>query len=331
LAPSSPESGCSTTGCTSPEPTHGDAASSDNGTQGSLFTTTSEPSTGIILLPTPRAVDGQRPRMQESREGWGATLGQVVSNMESRASTSSPAGSHARAQAPPATGTGSSTPKPFCGERWLEPLASFDPGTSSWRTWRTSLLSMTEPSGERFSGRWPRSGSMSSGIAFLRRPSAPLTAVTGSSLLLGTPTSHERTHTLRQVDHGRQLANDLALLPTPRTSDQNGAGRHGVGGPDLRTVVDEMRLLLTPHGFPKEGQARKPGPTGNELGHALGSLSSGASTSPRSEGGRLSTGLRLNPSFVEWMLGAPPGWSDPACPLSATEFKCGSAGSSGST
>lgn len=35
------------------------------------------------------------------------------------------------------------------------------------------------------------------------------------------------------------------LLPTPRTTDANGAGRHGDGGPDLRTVATE-ELLPTP-------------------------------------------------------------------------------------
>jgi hypothetical protein len=34
-----------------------------------------------------------------------------------------------------------------------------------------------------------------------------------------------------------------SLLPTPRTSDTNGAGAHGTGGPDLRTAV---ALLPTP-------------------------------------------------------------------------------------
>ena len=33
------------------------------------------------------------------------------------------------------------------------------------------------------------------------------------------------------------------LLPTPRTTDTNGPGDHGTGGPDLRTVV---ALLPTP-------------------------------------------------------------------------------------
>lgn len=36
------------------------------------------------------------------------------------------------------------------------------------------------------------------------------------------------------------------MLPSPRTSDTNGAGRHGDGGMDLRTAVAEMPLLPTP-------------------------------------------------------------------------------------
>lgn len=171
-----------------------------------------------------------------------------------------------------------------------------------------------------------------------------------------------------------QLPTELALLPTPRGSDMNGAGLHGQGGMDLRTAV---RLLPTPHGMPKEGQERRPGPTGNELGRALTLLptpnatlqnydedtaqfearrlelkerhkngngiglplgvavralgSSGATTSPPSGAGNKSPVLRLSPSFVEWMIGAPQGWSDPDCPLSATEFRCRSRTSAGST
>lgn len=37
----------------------------------------------------------------------------------------------------------------------------------------------------------------------------------------------------------------MALLPSPRTSDTNGAGHHGDGGMDLRTAVTD-RLLPTP-------------------------------------------------------------------------------------
>jgi DNA (cytosine-5)-methyltransferase 1 len=44
--------------------------------------------------------------------------------------------------------------------------------------------------------------------------------------------------------HGKSLAIEAQrLLPSPRTSDTNGAGLHGTGGPDLRTVAS---LLPTP-------------------------------------------------------------------------------------
>lgn len=58
---------------------------------------------------------------------------------------------------------------------------------------------------------------------------------------------------------------------------------------------------------------------------------SGASTDPQSDVGSRFTDLRLSPSFVEWMIGAPAGWSDPDCRLSATEFKSNSEGSSANT
>ncbi|WP_228773929.1 hypothetical protein [Streptomyces sp. VN1] len=48
------------------------------------------------------------------------------------------------------------------------------------------------------------------------------------------------------------MPNVVTLLPTPRTSDTNGAGEHGEGGPDLRTVVS---LLPTPLSSATSGAA----------------------------------------------------------------------------
>lgn len=187
-------------------------------------------------------------------------------------SMSSPAASPARASRLRASAPDSSTPKPFCGERCSEPFASFDPATSLWRTSRISFdfdhpEGNPEISSERFSEAFPRSGSMLSGTAYRQRPSAPLTDVIGSSPLLGTPTAHPRTHSPRPVDHGAQLANET------------------------------VKLLPTPHGMAKDGQARNAGPTGNELGHAL---TSGVKLLPTPTAGdakqaRNATANRLNP------------------------------------
>jgi hypothetical protein len=141
----------------------------------------------------------------------------------------------------------------------------------------------------------------------------------------------------------------MALLPTPRASDQNGAGEHGQGGLDLRTVASRLSLLPTPTALrllptpntqlgTGSSSARRTGYRGDPtvLGIAE-SLSSGASTSPPFAAGKPSTGLRLNPSFVGWMMGTPScgecgrEWTDPDCPHSATAFKSKLDGSPAST
>lgn len=46
---------------------------------------------------------------------------------------------------------------------------------------------------------------------------------------------------------------DCSSLPTPRTSDSNGAGGHGLGGPDLRTTIS---MLPTPNAADGNGGGR---------------------------------------------------------------------------
>lgn len=231
-----------------------DAPSSPLDGQGSLFTMTSERSEAIPLLPTPTAADGTKMarnktsgRKEGSNHHSGTTLQDVA--YEWATGTSSPpsmpssAASPARALPTPARAMVSTILRLLCGPSSRESFASFDPDTSGSKTWRQSALSILEPSGEPFSGTWPRWGMTWRGDAFELPTWEPRTDAIASSPLLGTPTAHERTHTPRPVHHGRQLANDLALLPTPRTSDQNGPGVHGTGGMDLRTQV---HLLSTP-------------------------------------------------------------------------------------
>jgi hypothetical protein len=290
------------------------AACSPGDGQGALFTTTSEPSAPTTSSP----------------------------------STASPAASPAREPRRRGSGLASLILRLRCGPSSLESLASFDPATSSSRTWRTSSLSMTEPSGEPFSGTWPRSGMTWRGTAFPLPPSAPRTAVTGSSPLLPTPTAwRRRGRRAAGADNGNELGRALTLLPTPRSSDMNGAGSRPRWAGD-RTAV---KLLPTPNDRRLEerdneaaadaeatdrvasrGRRSRAGQVLDDAPRAL--LSSGASTSPPSADGKPSTGLRLNPSFVGWMMGTPScgecgrEWTDPDCPHSATAFTSTSAGSS---
>lgn len=65
-----------------------------------------------------------------------------------------------------------------------------------------------------FSGRWPASGISLHGVAYELPTWVPAMDDSACSPSPG--------------------------LPTPRVSDGNGAGHHGQGGPDLRTVIAEM-------------------------------------------------------------------------------------------
>ena len=93
-------------------------------------------------------------------------------------------GGHAKTLAAPGTAPAYPASVRDCGGRYCEPFAWYDPDSSSWKTWSRSLTGQWET----FSGRWPRSGMTRSGIAYLRRPLAPLISVIVSGCWLPTPT-----------------------------------------------------------------------------------------------------------------------------------------------
>jgi DNA-cytosine methyltransferase len=87
----------------------------------------------------------------------------------------------------------------------------------------------------------------------------------------------------------------------------------------------EPRLLPTPLSRATERSPERHAAARAEMGRQPSDLravvSLGEPTGPQSADGKpRSAAPRLNPSFVEWMMGAPAGWTDPACRLSVTEF-----------
>jgi hypothetical protein len=148
-----------------------------------------------------------------------------------------------------------------------------------------------------------------------------------------------------------QLPTEMRLLPTPNASLCNyeeepetweprraaAAERHGNNGIGMPLPI-ALKLLPTPTSA-SNGNAADPeranerrqeakAKHGRIFGRTLEEVSAsiGATTSPPSGAGKPSTGLRLSPSFVEWMMGTPVcgecgrGWTDPNCPHSATAF-----------
>ena len=219
-----------------------------------------------------------------------------------------------------ASGTAQTTHDTF-GLGLEKPLASYDLNTQSWRMYEdTFLLDST-----LFSGKWPASGMTQSGRLF-PQPQLVRLIVEIVSSLWPTPVSSssmaEDISTVRaRLDNGKpyksRLIEAIALAPTPsgnwptptvsdiyadnlKSSQQTDGSMHSVSlahavrmWPTPTTQeVEHPHAELTLNGRRKS----KDGLTSHILG-----LADAVATG---------NGGRLNPMWVEWLMGFPLGWTD---------------------
>lgn len=160
---------------------------------------------------------------------------------------------------------------PACGATWRELWAKYDPDSCSWRTLQPSLLGDSDES----SPTWPRSG------------------MTAGGLCWALPMSERRTS---EIDYGY-------LLPTPCTVDSGSYfNKSNSPGAALRPTLGAMaKFNLWP-------TATTP------AGHAVGRLDEWGGARSREVMRTLVTpeelGGPLNPTWVEWFMGWPLGWTD---------------------
>ena len=180
-----------------------------------------------------------------------------------------------------------------------EPFAWFDQKSRSWKTWQRCLVE----GWETFSDTWPRSGMTRNGIAYRRPPLVPLTEGTESGSLLPTTTASQYGSN-KSASSGAAVRPSLAAiarLPTPTASLGTKGGRVTPRkGREGETLIEAVaaRRFATPNTADAKGGTRK----GNgqvQLCHQVGGS--------------------LNPTWVEWLMGFPLGWTDlgaSATPLS---------------
>jgi hypothetical protein len=217
------------------------------------------------------------------------------------------AGSLVRTSASPETGLGSTVPALGSGGTWRGSLARYDLDS---RLWKTPQLSLLEASGE-CSVTWPSSGSMLNGACSERMMLVPTTDASGYGFLptpAATRWTSNKGGAAGRVGPERLSLDGMAIRgiwPTPTASDSDrGGGRFGRGN-------------LDPWPTPTAGDANASGAAGysTDSGRHSGTTLTDA-VAGSAPNGRLG---RLNPTWVEWLMGWPLGWTDCA-PLETGRF-----------
>jgi hypothetical protein len=176
-------------------------------------------------------------------------------------------------------GSGRNTPESF---------ASFDPDTSSWRTSQGYLFGDLD----EFSATWPRSGSMRNGTAYRRRPLVP--RISGKGCFYW-PTPDASVANL-----GESIASWLTRRAREKAKHRNGNG-FGMRLPIAVRIwptpqaADAIRCEFSIETLLKTWEKAK----GRERGapHILPYCVA------ETDGGI------LNPTWVEWLMGFPIGWT----------------------
>lgn len=209
------------------------------------------------------------------------------------------AGFRAKTSAQPEKAQALTVSEAECGRTWPASLAKYDPDTSSWRTAQYSLLGGLD----EFSETWPKWGLMRSGECWERPTLAPLTSASGSGLW-PTPVADDAANRAngKWNSRGEPKLSAQVLYPTPCANSHTGAG-HGpnkTGAPNLQTVVAQRTYptaTATAHkGWsPNHNRAN----TDDRLDYTVEreAFSPGQQIPP----------MRLNPDWVEWLMGWPIG------------------------
>lgn len=237
------------------------------------------------------------------------------------------AGFPVRTSAPPAKAKESKVSAPASGWRWPESSMKYDPASSLWKIRQFSLLGDSDV----FSETWPRWGSMRDGECWALPTLVHRTKETGSGLL-PTPTRATADKEVISSQKGRNLiAHAKGLWPTPTAANANQGFNvpDGKRGCTLVSAVKRPDLWPTPTVFGnynRKGASKNSGdglatfvkqyPTPKSSDHK-GSVSlARARASESSRGVGLPEEItrqgeigQLNPTWVEWLMNWPIGWT----------------------
>ena len=191
------------------------------------------------------------------------------------------------------------------GDKWRESLARFDRATSSWKIPQCLLLGASEPS----SVTWPRWGMMRDGVCWELTTSERPTSGTASGswptprtadwkgAVSATDCTARRVR-MGQANLSEAIVESLRMWPTPLASD----GKKDPSGSLSRAVRPDL-----PFSF-RTGQRDKVWST--PTAHNAKEKAYPAKYQRNTPTLAAQAGGSLNPTWVEWLMGWPLGWTD---------------------
>ena len=198
-----------------------------------------------------------------------------------------------------------------CGNTWRELLAKFDPDTALWKTAQCSLLEDLEQSLEI----WPRWGSMRNGECFRQPMLVQITLESESGLLERIPNNIDFFHTPNTtgLDGGsnsrKALKKRMEQWPTPdancgkRGTQPEWTPKRKSGHPAQYTINQAVRdRFPTPQASDNRDRGNMSSPSVKRRLLIGKQVSLGQSVSE--------TSGKLNPMWVEWLMGWPMQWTD---------------------
>jgi len=196
-----------------------------------------------------------------------------------------------------------------CGNTWLASLAKYDHSTSMWRTAQCSLLEDSMS----FSLTLPRWGSMQSGALY---PLPTLVQTISVKEFGSEPNNETFFHTpnttgLDGGSNGRKALKKRLKWPTP-TASKGGAWRSDGQIAMIANIAKTYQeyLMLTKGSCKSKRDKYWPTPTANEdaYGKPSGKMQKMLGNHPEER--QDPDGGTLNPTWVEWVMGWPLGWTD---------------------
>ena len=242
--------------------------------------------TPLAYLPPDRTKDFSR----LSRSG--ATFAPLTEDLGAGLLTWFRGGSLARTSALQAKAQALTAREAACGSTWRGSLARFDPALRSWRTAQPSLLGDSD----EFSVTWPRSGMTAGGLCWELPTLAPPTSATDSGLWPTPTVCGNYNRKGASPTSGDGLATAVKNWPTPTASLGTKGGRvtprkSREGGTLIEAVSSRTFATPTARDW-RSGKASEATMERNSR--------------PLSQ----QIGGSLNPTWVEWLMGWPLGWTD---------------------